>query len=179
MQDENEPEGNFPLEVSSASFSGGKKLAQRSDLRITVRNAGSETVPNVAVTVNGLSKRRDNPDLADPERPVFVINGLHTNIGGVPEAKEAAPLGCDTAYVNTWACGPLKAGREKTFRWNVTAVEAGEYTISYRVSAGLDGKARATPSSGSLTGRFTGNISDKAPNTRVADDGHTIVNGTR
>jgi hypothetical protein len=179
MQDENEPEGNFPLEVVDASFPGDQKLAKRSDLRITVRNAGSETVPNVAVTVNGFSERRDNPQLADPERPTFVINGVPKDIGGLPESKEAAPAGCDTAYVNTWACGPLKAGAERTFRWSVTAVEAGDYRISYRVAAGLDGKARAIPSSGRLAGTFSGAISDKAPDTRVADDGKTVIEGTR
>jgi hypothetical protein len=178
-QDENEPEGNFPIEVVDASFPGEQKLAKRSELEITVRNAGSDTVPNVAVTVNGLSERRDNPDLADPERPVFVINGVPTDIGGLPEAKEAAPRGCETAYVNTWACGPLPAGREKTFRWSVTAVEAGHYDVSYRVAAGLDGKAKATPSSGALSGRFSGTVSDEAPDTRVADDGKTVVKGTR
>jgi hypothetical protein len=179
MQDENEPEGNFPLEVVDASFPAKQKLAKRSELRITVRNAGSQTVPNVAVTVQGFSERRDNPDLADPERPIFVINGVHTEIGGLPEAKEAAPTGCDTAYVNTWACGPLKPGREKIFRWTVTAVEAGPYDVAYRVAAGLDGKAKAIPSSGSLKGTFSGEVSDAAPDTRVADDGKTIVEGTR
>ena len=179
MQDENEPEGNFPLEVVDASFPGEQKLAKRSELRITVRNAGSETVPNIAVTVQGFSERRDNPDLADPERPIFVINGVPTEIGGLPEAKEAAPAGCDTAYVNTWACGPLKAGREKTFRWSVTAVQAGGYKVSYRVAAGLDGKAKAIPSSGQLAGTFSGEVSDEAPDTRVADDGKTVIRGTR
>jgi hypothetical protein len=178
-QDENEPEGNFPLEVVNASFPGEQKLAKRSDLRITVRNAGSETVPNVAVTVNGLTQRRDDPDLADPERPIFVINGVQTDIGGLPEAKEAAPRGCDTAYVNTWACGPLRPGRERSFHWSITAVEAGEYKISYRVAAGLDGKAKAIPSSGSLSGTFSGTISNEAPDTRVADDGKTVIRGTR
>jgi hypothetical protein len=179
MQDENEPEGNFPLEVVNASFPSSQKLAQRSDLSITVRNSGSETAPNVAVTVNGFSERKDNPDLADPERPIFVINGVPTEIGGLPEAKEASPPGCETAFVNTWACGPLRPGRERTFRWSVTAVEAGSYNVSYRVAAGLDGKARATPSSGRLTGSFTGDVSNEAPDTRVADDGKTVVKGTR
>jgi hypothetical protein len=180
-QDENEPAGNFEIEVLEAKFPAEQKLAKRSDLVIKVRNSGSKTVPNIAVTVNGLYRRRDNPDLADPNRPVFVINGRRKDIGGVPEAKEdVLPEGCDTAYVSTWACGPLKAGAEKTFQWSVTAVEARPYTISYRVSAGLDGKAKAVAARGStLTGRFTGRISDAAPDTRVADDGHTIVKGTR
>jgi hypothetical protein len=179
MQDENEPEGNFPVEVVNASFPSSQKLAQRSDLVITVRNAGSEKVPNVAVTVNGFTERKDNPNLADPERPIFVINGVPQDIGGLPEAKEAAPRGCETAYVNTWACGPLRPGRERTFKWSVTAVEAGEYSIRYRVAAGLDGKAKAIPSGGRLSGTFSGTVSDEAPDTRVADDGKTVIKGTR
>ena len=39
--------------------------------------------------------------------------------------KEQAPVGCETVYVNTWACGRLKPGAQKTFVWNVTAVDAG------------------------------------------------------
>jgi hypothetical protein len=180
-QDENERAGKFELAVVKASFPASQKLAKRSDLVIQVRNSGAKTVPDVAVTVKGLSVRKPNPDLADPNRPVFVINGRAKNIGGVPEAKEdVLPEGCDTAYVSTWACGPLKPGGERTLRWSVTAVEGGNYTISYRVAAGLDGKAKAVAASGSsLTGRFTGKISDAAPAARVADDGKTIVRGTR
>ena len=180
-QDENERAGNFELEVVKASFPASQKLAKRSDLVIQVRNSGAKTAPDIAVTVRGLYVRKPNRDLADPNRPVFVINGRAKNVGGVPEAKEdVLPEGCDTAYVNTWACGPLKPGRERTFKWSVTAVDAGKYTISYRVSAGLDGKAKAVAANGSsLTGSFTGKISNAAPATRVADDGKTIVHGTR
>ena len=148
---------------------------------ITVRNAGDETIPNIAVTVDGLNFRSDDPDLADPERPQFVVNGVPREIGGFPEAKEATPLGCDTAYVNTWACGPLRAGRERTFRWSVTAVEAGDFDMRWRVAAGLDGKAKAVGAGGGEAprGSFTGTVSDEAPEVRVADDGKTVVSGTR
>ena len=54
-----------------------------------------------------------DPDLADPARPVFAINGVQVEIAGFPEAKDASPRGCDTAYVNTWACGPLKPGERE------------------------------------------------------------------
>ena len=90
-QDENERAGNFELEVVDASFPAKQKLAQKSNLVIEVRNSGSSTAPNVAVTVKGLTERRDNPDLADPERPTFVINGRPVNIGGVPDSKDDAP----------------------------------------------------------------------------------------
>lgn len=176
-QDEDERAGNYEIELVEASFPEKQKLAKRSDLVIRVRNAGAQTAPNVAVTIKGLSKRRDNRELADPERPMFVINGQPVEIGGLPETQEAAPKGCDTAYVNTWACGPLKAGKERAFKFSVTAVEAGKYDISYRVAAGLDRKAKAIASGGSrLAGRFKGEVSDAAPDARVSDkDGKTVV----
>ena len=180
-QDENEASGNFPVEVVKAAFPAKQSLAKSSDLVVTVRNAGRKTVPNIGVTVNGLDKRVNNEDLADPTRPVFAINGVHVKIAGFPESKDAAPRGCDTAYVNTWACGPLKPNQMKTFRWSVTAVVAGPYKVSWRVNAGLDGKAKAVAPGGgpAPAGQFVGTISNKAPTVRVADDGHTIVNGTR
>jgi hypothetical protein len=180
-QDENEPEGNFPVEVVRASFPDQQKLAKSSDMIVTVRNAGDKTIPDIAVTVNGFDKRKKDPDLADPSRPVFAVNGVQVKIAGFPEAKDASPRGCDTAYVNTWACGPLRPNEQKTFRWTVTAVQAGDYRINWRVAAGLDGKAKAVAAGGGPAprGQFAGTVSDAAPDVRVADDGHTIVSGTR
>jgi len=83
--------------------------------------------------------------------------------------------------VDTWALGPLKSGREKSFRWSVTAVRAGPYALRYIVSAGLGGKAKAEDDDGGGVPRgvFAGRITDAAPETRVSDDGKTIVEGTR
>jgi len=179
-QDENEPTGNFPVDVVSASFPGQQKLAKRSDLVIQVKNSGDKQIPNIALTVNGFEERKNDPGLADPNRPVFVINGDPKEIAGFPEAKDAAPAGCETAYVNTWACGKLGVGKTKTFKWTVTAARAGPYRIRYIVAAGLNGKAKAVDANGTRpTGVFRGTISDTPPETRVADDGHTIVRGTR
>jgi hypothetical protein len=180
-QDENEPEGDFPVEVVRATFPEQQKLAKSSDMVVTVRNAGNDTIPNIAVTVNGFDKREKNPDLADPSRPVFAVNGVQVEIAGFPEAKDASPRGCDTAYVNTWACGPLKPNEQRTFRWSVTAVKAGDFKVDWRVAAGLDGKAQAVAAGGGRAprGQFSGTISDEAPDVRVADDGKTIVSGTR
>jgi hypothetical protein len=122
----------------------------------------------------------DNPELADPNRPIFVVNGRPQSIGGFPEAKEAAPSGGETALVNTWALGKVKAGEEKKFRWTVTAVKAGPFHINYKVSAGLQGKAKAIgPDGAQPRGAFNGTVSNTPPQSRVADDGHTVINGTR
>ena len=176
-QDEDEPEGNFAVEVVSSEFPQKQKLAQSSELVITVRNAGDQTVPNVAVTLQGLGYTATQPDLANSERPQFAVNGVPREIGGFPDAKDATPLGCDTAYVNTWACGPLKAGDERTFVWKVTAVKAGPYKITWRAAAGLNGKARAVMAGGggAPTGTFSGTVSDEAPDVRIAADGKTVV----
>ena len=181
-QDENEPEGDFRVEVVDATFPEQQKLAKRSELEITVRNAGDETVPNIAVTVNGFDTTLENPDLADPSRPVFVINGEPREIGDFAESKELAPEGGETAYVNTWALGPLDPGQEQTFSWSVTAVRAGDYSVEYTIAAGLDGKAKTVDAQGrpeEVGGVFIGTIDDKPPDTRVADDGVTVVEGTR
>jgi len=164
-----------------ATFPEEQKLAKSSDLIVTLRNAGRETIPNITVTVNGLDRRKKDPDLADPTRPVFALNGVQVEIAGFPEAKDASPRGCDSAYVNTWACGPLRPDQQKTFRWSVTAVQAGDFKIDWRVAAGLDGKAKAVAPGGGPAprGQFSGSISDEAPDVRVADDGKTIVSGTR
>jgi hypothetical protein len=182
-QDENELSGDFPVEVVSADFPSEQKLARSSALTIALRNAGDETIPNVGVTVKGFSFRKtDDPALADPDRPVFVVNGEPVEIAGFPEAKTATPRGCTTAYVDTWACGPLRPGREKTMRWSVTAVRAGRYKIDWRVNAGLHGNAKAVLADGGDEvpgGTFTGTISDVAPDVRIADDGRTVVSGDR
>lgn len=179
-QDANEPEGKFKVEVVNAAFPAKQKLAKRSELRITVRNADSRPIPDVAVTVHGFDTRLGNKSLADPKRPVFVINGRPKDIGTFPESKDAAPVGGETAYVDTWALGRLKPGQQKTFRWSVTAVRPGPYRLTYSVAAGLDGKAKAVTAGGTAPrGLFTGKIADTPPDTRVADDGHTVVEGLR
>ena len=82
--------------------------------------------------------------------------------------------------MDTWALGPLKAGEEKTFKWSVTAVRPGPYRLRYRVSAGLDGKAKAVGIGGQApAGLFLGTVNDEAPDTRVAEDGKSVVEGLR
>jgi hypothetical protein len=50
-QDEDEPEGEFPVEIVSAEFAPKQRLAQTSDLTLEVRNSGDETIPDLAATV--------------------------------------------------------------------------------------------------------------------------------
>jgi hypothetical protein len=176
-QDENEPEGDFKVEVVEASFPAKQKLAKRSQLVIVVRNTDQKKVPNVSVTMNGLDYRKDDPELADQRRPQFVVNGKFKQFGNIQDAQAQTPNGIENpSYVNTWSLGPLEPGESKRFRWDVTAVRAGTYKLSYSVAAGLDGKARAVDASGEVPkGVFTGTVSDAAPQTKIAADGKTVI----
>lgn len=180
-QDANEPEGDFKVRVVRAEFPSDQALARRSDLRITVRNMERKrSLPNVAVTVKGFETRLEDPELADPSRPVFVINGGPTKIATYPESKELAPAGGETAYNGTWALGPLGPGRQRTFKWTVTAVRAGPFRLSYEVTAGLDGKAKAVGGGGgAVRALFTGTVDGEAPDTRIGEDGRSVVEGGR
>lgn len=163
-QDADEPSGNYEVQVVEAKFPGRQSLAKRSTMTITVKNVDSKTIPNVAVTVKSFDQTKNDPTLADPRRPQFIVN--------------RGPAGGDTAYVGTSALGPLKPGETKTFKWDVTAVVAGKYSLKYAVAAGLDGKAKAVLAGGGIPkGEFTGTISNKAPAAKVADDGKTVVTG--
>jgi hypothetical protein len=172
-QDANEPEGTFPVNVVEASFPANQRLAQKSQLVITVQNSGDKTVPNVAVTVEAggadqthsaaaFAEASQQPGLADPSRPVWVL--------------DEAPRGGVTAYTNTWALGSLRPGQTKRFVWQVTAVKAGVHAVRYRVAAGLDGKAKAVDQRGQPPeGQFNVRISNRPADARVGDDGQVIT----
>jgi hypothetical protein len=145
-QDKGEASGAYRMRIVQASFPPRQGLASTVPLLITVRNTGTKTIPYVALTVDGFYYHATMPGQADPQRPVWIVN--------------LGPSSGVTAYVNTWALGPLPAGRTKTFRWLVTAAKAGTHTLHYRAAAGLNGKARAVtagnvPPEGVLTARVT------------------------
>jgi len=160
-QDADEASGTYALEVVDASFPTSQSLAADSEMKITVRNTDSKKVPVVAVTVDSFSKDSEQPGLADPSRPVWVI--------------DQGPAGGDTAYTNTWALGSLEPGQTKTFSWKVTPVQSGTHTVKYKVAAGLDGKAKTASE---LAGDFTVAISDKPAQARVDPETGDVVRDT-
>lgn len=161
-QDADEPSGTWTVDVVEADFPQQQRLARQEELVIRVRNREERPIPNVAVTVEGLTDRSEQPGLADPSRPVWII--------------DEGPLGGITAYTNTWALGRIPAGESKTFRWRVTPVEPGEHEVSYRISAGLDGKAKARLASGARAeGEFAVDVSGKPAQARVDPDSGKVV----
>jgi hypothetical protein len=183
-QDAKEPSGNFPVKVMSATFPQSQSLAKDSTMEIVVQNAGQQMIPMISVTVKcgaglggSFATTTSEPNVADPERPQFVVNKIPTATERVNPPLDPAPLERSSAYVSTFPLGPLGAGHSATFRWDVSAVKAGPYRLCWRVNAGLYGKAKAIPASGGppINGVFSGVVSRKAPQATVGPDGQTII----
>jgi hypothetical protein len=171
-QDANEPSGTFKVDVLEHKFSRQQRLANPAVMRIVVRNADTKTIPNVAVTITsddgahggaGFTTRSSAPDLADPTRQLWIV--------------DQGPRGGDTAYVSTWALGPLAAGKSKTFEWHVTPVVAGSHMLRWHVAAGLNGKAVARTKDGKdAVGTFPVNVAQKPADVTVDPKTGDVVN---
>jgi hypothetical protein len=200
-QDADEPEGEFPVDVVSASFASKQRLAQTSDLTLSVSNTGEETIPDLAITIwtdaesapgvetdgtdttgtetseesgptaaGSFSVISQQPDLAIPSRPVWILEEGYPKLAG-----QTASAGAEAAQTDTFSFGSLDPNQTREIVWRVTPVQPGTYTVHYRIAAGLQGKAVAVTDDGSVPeGEFVVVISDVPPQTRVDDSGKVV-----
>jgi hypothetical protein len=173
-QDANEPEGEYTLSIVDASFPAKQTTAQPVRMRLSVRNTDDRELPNLAVTVEtepgtkgkaptAFGQAGTDSRLADSNRPVWIV--------------DRDPAGGESAYTNTWVMGRMFPGETKEIEWRLTAVRPGTYTVNYRVSPGLNGKA--VPANGQkTTGSFRVTISDEPVPARVNAKGE-VVRGER
>lgn len=189
-QDADEPSGDFPVAVNAAKFPTDQRLAQTSDLRLEIENTGSDAVPNLAVTIwtgdekggGSFTVRSDQPGLADPNRPVWILEENFPKLASSPDETaadlDAAPsAGADVAQTDTFGFGPLEPGDSKDIVWRVTPVQAGTYTLHYELAAGLTGKAKAVAEDGSspVEGEFVVTITDKPARATVGANGEVEI----
>jgi hypothetical protein len=182
-QNAGEKRGEFPVSVSS-SFPASQKLAQQTSFMVRIRNVGKKVIPDVAVTV--LNPRYGSaaqafgtllkagaggqPILASRSRPVWIINQAPGPCRF--SCRSRGPGGAATAYSDTWALGKLRPGHTAVFRWKLTAVQPGAYTVEYEVAAGLNGYAKAVLSNRSpARGHFDVHISAAPPQVTVQSNG--------
>lgn len=183
-QAENEPEGEFPVEVATAKFPPNQRLAETVDLILEIENVGEEPVPDLAVTIwtgdekadGSFNMRSPQEGLADPNRPVWILENDYPKLlepgTDLRELDREPTAGAETAATNTYAFGELPPGENLTAVWRVTPVEGGTYTVHYEVAGGLDGLARAVTSDGDpVEGEFVATISTKPPRARVTESG--------
>jgi hypothetical protein len=177
-QDADEPEGEFPVDVVTAKFPNRQRLAETTDLRLGVENKGSETIPDLAVTMflddepaaGPFGIRLDQPGLANPNRPVWVLEDKYPRLAGEARPPSSAPG--DVAESNAFAFGPVEPGDRREMVWRLSPVRGGTYTVNYEIAAGLIGNAEAVTADGSpSTGKFVVTIATKPPKSRVNDAG--------
>jgi hypothetical protein len=180
-QDAHEHSGTYAMEVLGARFPTKQSVARPTTFSVQVRNAGSSTIPNVAITLDSFYYTEHFPELASDKRPIWVIeHGPGPRPRPPVSTQEVSQLGGgQTAYVNTWALGPLASKGTRTFVWSVVPVKPGTYTVHYRIAAGLAGKAKAqVPGGGSPQGQLTASIAPLPPSTHVDPSTGRVVAGT-
>lgn len=167
--------------MTEASFPPKQKLGQTSLLALGIRNTGKRTVPGLTVTFTIAGKRGvdsslpfgisdPQPELAAPERPVWVLAQTYPRLHG-----SSAPGGASTSNRKTFAFGEVKPGKTVRAVWKLSAVRAGKYTLLYRIDAGLSGKARAKTTGGvNPGGSFATEISEELPETEVNGSGEIV-----
>jgi hypothetical protein len=179
--DSNERAGTYRLRVTEASFPTEQQLGQTSLLRLGVRNTGRQAIPNLVVTVSIAGKegagsalpfgvRDAQPGLAQPDRPAWVLAAGYPKLDGSSEAG-----GSTTANPKTFALGPLKPGESSDAVWKLSAVKIGEFTVLYRVGAGLANDIKAkTDGDVAPGGSFVVDITGKLPDKEVTPSGEVV-----
>jgi hypothetical protein len=155
-----------------------------------IENAGDEAVPELAFTINtgdegssgAFSVRSDQAGLADPNRPVWILENGYPKLSSPELASkdldEAPSGGAAAAQTNTFSFGALPEGESREIVWRLTPVQSGTYTVRYEIAAGLTGKAKAVTDDGSpVEGEFVVTITDKPPRARVDDSGNVVIEG--
>lgn len=187
-QADNEPKGDFPVKVVASKFPTSQRLAQTSDLILGVKNIGDEPLPELAFTIEtddgegsggadgSFNIRLEDPNLADPNRPVWILeNKFPREVGSEPPKGPSATV---RAQTNTFGFGSLEPGETTKLVWRVTPVQPGTYTLSYVASAGLDGNAKAvTKDGGEVKGEFVVTITNKPPKATVDTAGNVVTEG--
>jgi len=184
-QEASEPSGEFPTEVVDSKFPNRQRLAETTNLVLEVENTGEEEIPNLAVTIftagegsdgadGSFAVRIDNPALANPNRPVWILENKYPRIKGDPAPEGSSPG--TVAQTNTFGFGGLPPGERMTMDWKLTPVKAGTFTVNYEIAAGLFGNAEAVTSDGTQPeGKFVVTITDKPPKARVNDAGQVEI----
>jgi hypothetical protein len=179
--DSNEPTGTFHVKVTNASFPPVQKLGQTSLLRLSIRNTGKRTVPGLTISFTIAGKEgvssslpfavsEPQPELAQPERPVWVLAETYPRLHGSSE-----PGGASTSNRKTFDFGALKPGDTTEAVWKLSAVRAGKYTLLYKIDAGLSGGAKAKTEGGVAPGgSFSTEITPRLPETEVTDSGEIV-----
>jgi hypothetical protein len=174
----NQPTGNFPVEITSASLKPRQTVADTYTMKVAVKNTGDETIPaiNTVIDLPGMDstlafaygdKQRG---LAMNQRPVWVVEEGWPKLAGA-----IGRGGATTPDKRTFAFGKLKPGATATMVWKLVAVRPGRYLLRYTIGAGLGPDTKAVDASGDVpSGVLPVRISNFARLTEVNEKGQVV-----
>ena len=153
------------VEVVKASFPANQQVSRPAYLELAVRNPSSQPLPQVAVAVRSFYHRSEYPHLADPNRPIWIVDE-----GPGPKAPipvETVPFdqpgGAVTDDSSQWAIGPLAPGETKLLRWALTPVKPGRRQLSYAVLPARPASAGPKQIGRAVEGSFSIQIAPAPP----------------
>lgn len=176
-----EASATYEVEVVKAEFPTEQRLGETHQLRLGLRNTGTEQVPSLTVSFTIGSKegrdsglpfgiRNPQPGLAQPDRPVWVLSARYPRLAGSSESA-----GAETAAKKTFDFGPLKAGETAELVWQLSAVKTGRYRLLYAIGGGLGGKGKAETAAGTEAGgSFAVQIGEVPSDVVVTDSGEVV-----
>lgn len=146
------------VELVDARFAPLQKLAKQETMRITVRNPTDKPIEQITATVSpgdpamsgsGFNTRSADPNVADPDRPIWVV--------------EEAPKNGVTADPAVTRLGPIPAGESASFTWKLMPVRPGTWKVRWTIGGDLDNQVRVSDQQGNpITGTFPVRISASA-----------------
>ncbi|MBN8870199.1 MAG: hypothetical protein J0H66_10005 [Solirubrobacterales bacterium] len=174
----NQPAGDFPVEVTSASLKPRQTVADTYEMTVAVKNTGDETIPQINSVIDlpdmdstlAFAYGDKQQGLAMNQRPVWVVEEGWPKLAGT-----VGRGGATTPDKRTFAFGKLKPGATATMTWKLVAVRPGRYLLRYTIGAGLGPDTRAVDASGDVpSGVLPVRISNFARLTEVNEKGQVV-----
>jgi hypothetical protein len=170
---------DLAITIFTTSNASTEEQGGTSTTGTTSTGTDTSTVSTVNTGTNGeqlpqaqgsFEVRSQQPGLAIPSRPVWILNEGYPKLAG-----QTASAGATAVQTDTFSFGALPPNQTRSMVWNVTPVQAGTFTVHYRVAAGLQGKAQAVTGDGSVPqGEFVVQISSAPPQTEVNSAGRVV-----
>jgi hypothetical protein len=129
-QDTAESSGEWPVVVEKWEFPTEQRLGKRYRMKMAVRNLGDSTIPNLTVTLGGLTDLTTLRGAADAKRDVWI--------------RDRPKPGSKTAGQDVYEFGSIEAGKTGEWWIDLTPVRRGRRTVTYALSGGLYGDAKVT-----------------------------------
>jgi hypothetical protein len=129
--DEGDVKGTFTVKAAW-KFPKVQTLGKPLRFVVAVRNVDTRDIPQLIITVNGLSTFVKQPNTAVKTRPVWIPN--------VENYADVTPN--STATGSSFSLGPLPAGDFHTYVLPLTPIRRGVHPISYSLAPDLSGSAK-------------------------------------